>query len=90
MDKDIREDLDQLTTVLEGIMQAQELLVMSLMKDGTLDVPALTARLERAAGASDVRLGTQFPLLRLRDVVAGKPPAPPPWRPRVIPGGKPD
>lgn len=90
MSDDREEDLDLLFTMIEGVMQTQEYLAMSLLGNGALDRAALQARLEDALAKDDMRVGTQFPLARMLDIVKGQPPQPPRWTPRVIPGKKPD
>lgn len=86
-DEGTKDDLELVMTMIEGIMQTQELVVMSLLQNDAVDVPSLKARLEHAIGKKDLRLGSQLPLLRMLDVLNGKSPPPPRWRPRLIPGG---
>lgn len=88
MAEDIEGDVDLLMRMAEGIMQTQELVVRRLVSEGVIDAAALKVDLEAAANVKDLRIGTQFPLLRMMDVVAGREPQPPRWTPRLIPGGK--
>jgi hypothetical protein len=83
-------DIELLMTMLEGVMQTQELVVMSLLRAGVLDASALTAMLEHASSKKELHAGTQFPLDRMLEVVAGRQPQPPRWKPRLIPGGRDD
>lgn len=75
-------------TMVEGVIRSQELLVMTLLASGHLDRVSLEARLKGALAKSE-RVGTDFALSRLLDIVKGNEPPPPRWTPRVI-RGKPD
>lgn len=89
MDQDDETLADLLATMIEGIMQAQEAMAASLVIQGVLDKAALQARLDTLL-EKELRLGAQVPLLRLREVLKGRPPPAPPWRPKVIRGGRDD
>lgn len=84
MDDDYNDQLELLQTVTEGVMQAQELVVQSLVASGLLNKKDLLARLEHALKQEDVRLGAQMPLLRLQDVLKDRPPPRPRWTPRLV------
>ena len=83
-------DYELVITMLEGVIQTQELIVQNLLRTGAIDKATLIASLERAAKKKDIRIGTQFPLLRMLDLLETGKPKPPGWKPRVIPGGKTD
>lgn len=79
------DDLDLLMTMVEGVIQTQELLVMTLLASGHLDRASLESRLKDALAKSE-RVGTDFALTRLLEIVKGNEPPPPRWTPRVIRG----
>lgn len=85
-DEGLAESVDLLLTMVEGVMQAQEYVVMSLLQKGSLDREALKGRLEAALAKEEMRVGTSFPLTRLLDILRDRPPQPPRWSPRVIEG----
>ncbi|TBV10239.1 hypothetical protein [Stutzerimonas kirkiae] len=84
--EELAASVDLLMTMVEGIMQAQEYVVMSLLQEGSLDREGLKSRLETALAKEDVLIGTRFPLSRLLDILQDQPPRPPRWSPRVIEG----
>ncbi|WP_236175548.1 MULTISPECIES: hypothetical protein [Pseudomonas aeruginosa group] len=75
-------------SMVEDVIQTQELLVMTLLASGHLDRARFEARLKDAL-ANSKRVGTDFPLNRLLQIVKGNEPPPPRWTPRLI-RGKPD
>lgn len=85
-ENDLAESIDLLFTMVEGLMQAQEYVVMSLLQEGSLDREALKRRVEAALAREDIRMGTSFPLSRLMDILRDRPPQPPRWTPRLIEG----